>query len=287
MGIQCKIRYVIILILLLSTLTLALVGCVGAPNFTFSSGASYIIDQSLSDIPNSANATCPLRVEDIINRVSPAIVTINADITSYDSSGCQVCDQLVGSGWILNPSGFIVTNNHVVEGAKTVTVTLSNGQTYTAKAVMTDPADDIAVIDIGESNICGVTMGDSSKIRVGDQVIAIGNVLGEEIKATWGTISSTNSTFIVDTRETLYNMLETSAPIAHGNSGGPLLNMDGEVIGIITGACLTRYGTEVSGYAISSFIAEPIIQQLIRNGYADHAGYGQNGSDTSEFPKTG
>ncbi len=287
MGTQYQIRYVLILVLLLSTLSTSLAGCVGVPNFTFSSDATCVIDQSSSDIPNSANTTCPLLVADVINRVSPAVVTINAEITNYDSSGCQVTEQLVGSGWILDANGFIVTNNHVVAGAKCVTVTLNNGQNYTAKAVMTDPPDDIAVIDIGESNISGVTMGDSSKIRVGDQVIAIGNVLGEGIKTTWGIISSTNSTFIVDTRETLYNTLETNAPIYYGDSGGPLFNMDGEVIGIITGACLTRYGTEVAGYAISSLIAKPIIQQLIRNGYVDHAWYGQNGSDTSEFPKKG
>jgi serine protease Do len=261
---QQKSRYFLILIILLSASALC-AGCVGAPNFSFSSASLPVTAQSWSDILPSANSTfTPLETE-IINKVRPAIVAIDAEFSAGDSSGSQSAGHVIGSGWILDSSSLIVTNSHVVEGATTVSVTLSNGQSYNAKTTKNDSVDDLAVIDIGISNITGIAIGDSSKVKDGDRVIAIGNALTDGIKATQGTISSTNSTFKVDVRETLYNMLETTAPIDYGYSGSPLLNMDGEVIGIITGACMTRYGTEVAGYAISSCIAEPIIQHLSQN----------------------
>jgi serine protease Do len=256
----------LILIILLSALILS-AGCVAAPNFTFSFASLPVANQPLSDITDASSSAALSDVANLISKVSGAVVAVNAELNILDTSGQPITDQIAGSGWILSQSGFVVTSSHVVEGTKNVTVTLENGQTYAARTVSTDPIDDLAVIDIGISNLTGVTMGDSLELNIGAPVIAMGNALGDGIKATQGTICGTDSTFVVDTRETLYHMLETTAPIAHGNSGGPLFNMDGEVIGIVTGACMTRYGVEVAGYAVSSSVAAPIIQQLVRNSY--------------------
>ncbi len=236
MGIQVKIRYLIPIMLIL--ILILGMGCVGTPNFCFSAASLPIADQASNNILSSVNPSNSPAIANIINKVRPAVVAIDVELAASNISGHPITEQIAGSGWVLNQDGLIVTNSHVVEGARNVTVTLESGQTYTAKTIRTDPVNDLALIDIGVGNLMSVTMGDSSKIRVGDQVIAIGNALGEEIKATQGIISSTNATFTVDNQETLNNVLETTAPIVHGFSGGPLINMDGEVIGITTGACL-------------------------------------------------
>lgn len=258
---QAKIRYLLICVILLLTLILG-VACVPAPNFSFSSASLSLANRPSNDVLSPVDSNYPPEISEIINKLRPAVVSIDVELTANDISGDPVIEQLAASGWILNQDGLIVTNSHVVEGAKSVTVTLEKGQAYNAKTIRTDPVNDLAVIDIGIGSLAGIALGDSSSIHVGDPVIALGNAFGEEIRATRGIISSTSSTFVVDNRETLYNMLETTALIVHGNSGGPLVNMDGEVIGIVTGACLTRTGTEVAGYAISSGEAGPIIHRL-------------------------
>ena len=259
-----KIRYLPIPVVILLILTLGS-GCVNVPNFTFSSAPLPIAAEFPNDNLDSADLAYPPEVAEMIRNIVPAVVAIDAESCSLDASGGPVTEQVSGSGWILNRDGFIVTSNHVVEGAKRVIVTLGDGQSYPAKNIQSDPVADLAVIDIGTSTLISVAMGDSSKIAVGEGVIAIGNAMGKEIRATLGTISSTNSTFIIENRKTYNNMLETTAPIAFGVSGGPLFNLNGEVIGIITGVNMTRYGAEVAGYAISSNVALPLIQKLIGN----------------------
>ena len=201
--------------------------------------------------------------------------------------GHPITNRLDGTGWIVDSNGLIVTNNHVVAGANSVTVTLQNGKTYLAKTVRTDPIDDLAVIDIGTSNLQALTMGDSSAMTDGDLVVAIGNALGEKIEATQGIISDTGVTFAVDSRETLYNTLETTAQIVHGNSGGPLVNMDGQIIGIISGATLTITGEEVMGYAISINTAKPDIKELVQDGYVTHAWLGATVCSAGDFQTIG
>jgi serine protease Do len=196
-------------------------------------------------------------------------------------------EELAGSGWILTTDGLIVTNNHVIEGAGAVTITLAGGQTYTGKTIWTDAIDDLAVVDIGVTGLPAARVGDSSKMSVGDWVVAIGNAQGEGISATQGTICCTDSCFRVGTQETLYHTLEITAPITYGNSGGPLLNMDGEVIGIVTGGELTRNGTQVAGYAISSNAAQQIIRDFIENGYVTRAWLGVNVSSVTDLALTG
>lgn len=244
------------------------------------------VDQA-PGIFKSNDAVSQLQITDIETKIMPSVVTVDAETTSSDTLGNPVTNRLVGTGWILDENGLIVTNNHVVEGATTVVVTLDDGHSYIARTVRTDPIEDIAVIDIDTANLQAVPIGDSSAITVGDFVIAIGNALGEKIEATQGVISDTGVTFTVDSRETLYNTLETTAQITYGYSGGPLVNMDGEVIGITSGATLTSTGKEVIGYAISSNTAKPVIQELIKDGCVNHAWLGVTAFSAVEFKTMG
>jgi serine protease Do len=171
-----------------------------------------------------------------------------------------------GSGWIIDKDGLIVTNNHVVEGAESVTVTLADGRTFPAQTVHADAYSDLAVVKIDARNLTALSVGNSSQLRVGDWVVAIGNPLGLGISAKEGIISRLGVSLQDSSGQTLYDLIETSAAINPGNSGGPLVNMAGEVIGI-TSIKIAATGVEGMGYAISMKTAGPIIQSLINPGY--------------------
>ncbi len=214
------------------------------------------------------NAPILPSIADVVAKVKPSVVAISIKVTGYDIFNRPSTQEGAGSGWIIRADGIIVTNNHVVEGANNITVALDDGRTFEAdlKTVATDPLTDLAIFKINAKNLPTLTVGDSSKLRVGDWVVAIGNSLGQGIRATVGIVSQKGVSLEVDQGQTLYNLINTSAAINPGNSGGPLLNMVGEVIGI-TSAKIAATGVEATGYAISTQEAVPIIQQLINNKY--------------------
>jgi serine protease Do len=216
-------------------------------------------DSILTQLPNLA---------DVVALVKPSVVAINTEITAYNIFNQQYTQEGAGSGWIIDPSGIIVTNNHVVEGAKSITVTADDGVTYQADItkVYTDSLNDLAIIKINASNLPYLKTGNSGSMRIGDWVIAIGNALGQGTRATEGIISRKGVELQMDQDQTLYDLLETSAAINAGNSGGPLVNLKGEVIGI-TSAKIASVGVEGMGYAISINTALPIIQELVNKGY--------------------
>ena len=169
-------------------------------------------------------------------------------------------------GWIIDGAGYIVTNNHVIDEAESITVTLDDGRTFPASIVGVDALTDIAVLRIEAEDLPALVVGDSSGLNVGDWVVAIGNALGLGISATHGIVSRQDVSLEISEDETLYNLIQTNAAINPGNSGGPLVNMAGEVIGI-TSAKISASGIEGMGYAISSEEAAPIIQELVNVGY--------------------
>ena len=203
---------------------------------------------------------------DVVAEVKPSVVAINTEVITYDIFNRPLKQEGAGSGWIIDKDGIIVTNNHVVEGAKSVTVTLVDGKTFPAQTLRTDPFTDLAVVKINAHNLPAVSIGDSSKLRVGDWLVAIGNPLGLGISAKQGIVSRVEISLPVSSGQTLYDLIETSAAINPGNSGGPLVNMAGEVIGI-TSAKIAQVGVEGMGYAISIKTAVPIIDELISTGY--------------------
>jgi serine protease Do len=219
--------------------------------------------------PSSSGQTEDLpSIADVVALVKPSVVAINTEVTSYDFFNRPFTEQGAGSGWIIDSNGIIVTNNHVVDGASSITVTLDDGSSYTAdvSGVATDTLNDLAILKINASGLPALKVGDSSALRVGDWVIAIGNALGQGIRATEGIVSRQGVSLDISQGQTLYDLIETSAAINPGNSGGPLVNLKGEVIGI-TSAKVAQVGVEGMGYAISSNMATPIIQELINKGY--------------------
>jgi len=227
------------------------------------------IDQFDSDwTPPTVESNAPVlpSIADVVAKVRPSVVAINTEVVTYDFFNQPYTQEGAGSGWIIDESGYVVTNNHVVEGAESVTVTLSDDRVFTAEIIRTDPRDDLAVIKINAEKLPAATIGDASKLEVGDWLVAIGNPLGLGISAKEGIVSRLGVPVSVSSGQTLYDLIETSAAINPGNSGGPLVNMAGEVVGI-TSLKIATTGVEGMGYAISINTALPIIEDLVTIGY--------------------
>jgi len=217
------------------------------------------VDNSAPVLPDIAS---------VVAEVKPSVVAINTEAITYDIFGRAVREQGAGSGWILDEDGLIVTNNHVVEGAESITVILADGRTFSVpmETVRTDPLTDLAVFKINGQNLPAANMGDSAKLRVGDWVVAIGNSLNLGVTPSEGIIRSLEASVPVSEGQTLYGLIGTSAAINPGNSGGPLVNMAGEVIGITT-VKIAMVGVEGMGWAISINTAIPVIEELVLKGY--------------------
>lgn len=220
--------------------------------------------------PNNSENQTPLlpSIADVVAQVKPSVVAITTEVVTFDFFNRPFTQQGAGSGWILDENGIIVTNNHVVEGASSITVTMDDGTTFNVdiNTVFTDSLNDLAILKVDARNLPAVKIGDSSQLRVGEWVVAIGNALGQGIRATEGIISRQGVSIPVAPGQTLYDLIETTAAINPGNSGGPLVNLAGEVIGI-TSAKIATVGVEGMGYAISTETTIPIIEELITNGY--------------------
>ena len=219
--------------------------------------------------PSVSESSIPLpSIADVVAKGNSSVVTITTEQFVSDVFARTITQQGAGSGWILDGKGIIVTNNHVVEGARKIVVQLADGRTFEGSSsdVFRDPATDLAIIKVSLADLPAAAMGDSAKLRVGDWVVAIGNPLGRGIRAKEGTVSGLKVSLSTDEEESLHDLIETSAAINPGNSGGPLLNMKGEVVGI-TSAKIAEVGVEGMGYAISINSAMPILQELITKGY--------------------
>ena len=194
--------------------------------------------QNLDEASNSSNNKS-LSLNDLFELVENSIVQVTKTMPPANPYGPDKENSTsLGSGFIYNDKGYIVTNNHVVENAKVVDITFINGDRYTANITGTDPFSDLAVIKINE-NTTGLSkplvVGNSSALRVGDQVVAIGNPFGLDSSMTTGIVSQIGRLLSIDERGfSIPNAIQTDALINPGNSGGPLLNMKGEVIGVNT-----------------------------------------------------
>jgi serine protease Do len=201
----------------------------------------------------------------VVAKVKPSVVAISTEMTARDIFNRPVTQAAAGSGWIIGEDGYIVTNNHVVENSTTVTVVLDDGRSFDAEKVYTDPLTDLAVVKIAASGLPVAETGDSSALRVGDGVVAIGNSLGMGISATSGIVSAAGVSLSESAGQTTLDLIQTDAAINPGNSGGPLVNMAGQVIGI-NSIKIATVGVEGMGYAISINQALPIIDSLIDQG---------------------
>ena len=174
----------------------------------------------------------------------------------------------LGSGFVINKSGKILTNSHVVDNADTVTVTFQDGRVLEGKVLGKDPVTDVAVIQVQAENLPTVTLGNSDQVRQGQWAIAIGNPLGLQETVTVGVISGTERSSVdIGVPDKRVGFIQTDAAINPGNSGGPLLNQNGDVIGINTAII---QGTQGLGFAIPINTARNVAQQLIETGTVAH-----------------
>lgn len=198
-------------------------------------------------------------------KVAGTIVEIRTETVSTSSIFSQYITEGAGSGVIITSDGYIITNNHVIDKASTVTVTTNDGTKYPAEVIGYDAESDLAVIKIEATGLTPAVVGDSSKLVVGEEVIAIGNPLGSlGGTVTNGIISALERQVTID--GTAMTLLQTNAAVNPGNSGGGLFNMAGELIGIVN-AKSSGSGIEGLGFAIPSNMASQVVEQLINYGY--------------------
>jgi serine protease Do len=237
-------------------------------------------------------------LENIYAQVNPSVVAIevvegpratspNAPRIPGSRSGPQQQPQrALGSGFVWDTTGHIITNNHVIDGATSITVTFSDGTTAAAKVVGADPASDLAVIqvDVPASQLHAVQLADSTQIKVGQFAVAIGNPFGEQNTMTTGIVSAlgrslpANGGTAQGAAYTIPDIIQTDAPINPGNSGGVLLNADGQLIGV-TSAIDTASGASAGiGFAIPSAIVQKVVPALIQTGHYDHPYLGISGA---------
>ena len=208
---------------------------------------------------------------------------LHAPTTSpFGNGGTQ---QAQGSGFVYDDQGHVITNQHVVDGAQSVKVTLWNGKTYDATVVGTDPSTDIAVLDVDApaSVLEPLSLADSSKLEVGDGVVAIGSPFGLEQTVTSGIVSALHRQITAPNDFAIDDAIQTDAAINHGNSGGPLLDMSGRVVGVTSQIESESGGNDGVGFAVSSNTVKRIADALISNGSVDHAYLGV-ATETSTSP---
>ena len=278
--------FAVVLILLI--VTIGIIGCMGLiniglwrnidvsdPNETVSIVVSdpedetvdaYVNDDPISignspisyeNIPQEGS----LSLQDIYARVIDSVVSITCNIPGGSATG---------TGVILSTEGYVVTNAHVVEDARQIQVLLTDGRNLEATLIGADAITDLAVLQIKADNLVAAQLGDSSVLRVGDAVVAIGDPLGIAFRGTMtdGIVSAINRDVTVDGR--VMNLIQTNAALNSGNSGGPLINCYGQVIGINTmkiGNSYSAAGVEGIGFAIPSATVDLIVNQLITQGY--------------------
>jgi putative serine protease PepD len=247
-------------------------------------GAGAVVNASLSDsktvvqqVPvasgEPAASTSPLSVAEVYNQAHKAVVEITVSSSQADPFGGQEQQTAQGSGFVIDSDGHIVTNEHVVDRANSVSVRFWNGDTYKATVVGSDPSTDLAVIkvDAPDSVLHPLTLADSSRVQVGDAAIAIGSPFGLEETVTSGIVSALHRSMRAPNKFTINDSIQTDAAINHGNSGGPLLNSSGQVIGVnaqIAGDTGANVGV---GFAIPSSTVRKIASGLIENGKVEHA----------------
>jgi S1-C subfamily serine protease len=266
----------------ISTLLMALVATLaigagaGAVAYsTFSSPDTKTIVRVPAGNSEPAASTSALTIGEIYRRSYKGVVELTVTSNTTTPFGGEEEQQAQGSGFIYDSEGHVVTNEHVVDGARAVSVRFWNGDTYKATVVGSDPSTDLAVIkvDAPQSILSPLSVGDSSKVLVGDGVVAIGSPFGLEETVTSGIVSALHRQMEAPNRFTINDSIQTDAAINHGNSGGPLLNAQGEVIGVNAQIRSEPAGggNNGVGFAIPSNTITSIATQLIEDGKAEHA----------------
>jgi putative serine protease PepD len=253
-------------VILMSLLAAACLGAGGGAiaYATLSDNDTVVRQVTVQSAQPTASSTTPLSVNSIYKGAYRGVV----EITSNTGAG-----QAEGSGWVYDADGHIVTNEHVVDDAQSISVRFWNGKTYDATLVGSDGSTDLAVIEVDapSSMLHPLEVGDSSKIQVGDGAVAIGSPFGLEETVTSGIVSALHRAIEAPNHFTINDSIQTDAAINHGNSGGPLLNLQGEVIGVNAQIRSESGDNAGVGFSIPSNTVKKIASALIADGSVEHA----------------
>jgi S1-C subfamily serine protease len=237
----------------------------GVAAYEVASGtATQTVVRQVTVTDSQLAANSALSVSALYDRVHQGVVTIKVTTSQ---------GQALGSGFVIDSQGHIVTNDHVVDGASSISVEFSDGSTYDAELIGTDASTDIGVIkvDAPSSELTPLQLGDSSAVQVGDEVVAIGSPLGLNETVTSGIVSALNRTITSPNNFSINDAIQTDAAINHGNSGGPLLDLEGQVIGINSQIESDSGGNDGIGFAVPSNTVESVVSQLLATGKVEHA----------------
>jgi S1-C subfamily serine protease len=252
-------------------------------------GTTTTVREIRSTAPTSASVRFDrgkgLSIYQVFRRSAPGVVQVTstsdvqvpADPFFGDPFTPQVeRRQALGSGFVIDKAGYVVTNYHVVEGAKQVEVSFSNNESVKARVVGSDPSTDLAVLQVKVSAraLTPLPLGNSDSVRVGDSVVAIGNPFGLDRTVTAGIVSALQRPIQAPNGYTIDHVIQTDAALNHGNSGGPLLSSAGQVVGVNSQIETGGTGSEGNvgiGFAIPSNTVKTVVAQLIKNGKVEHA----------------
>jgi serine protease Do len=210
--------------------------------------------------------------EEVYRQHNQSVVAISTETASRNVFGQTTTIPAAGSGFVLTEDGYVATNNHVIDGATSIVVILPDGSSYKARLIGQDVTNDLAVLKIDAENLTALEWGDSEALSVGSPVAAIGNPLGELANSmTSGIISALDRSINID--GTPMTMLQIDASVSPGNSGGPLFNQYGQVIGLVSAKTVSQ-GVEGIGFAIPASIARDILDQIIQIGYVPRPSLG-------------
>jgi serine protease Do len=254
-------------------------------------GAPMLVAANDTDVhanPRMLENSAPFSFADLVERVSPAVVTITSETTTTDADSEEdipapfrdLFNQFnqgqqkpqphravsAGSGFIIDKAGFVVTNNHVIDASKKITVKLPDGRSFTAKLVGTDPVTDIALLKINSATpLPTVEFGNDKQLRVGDWVVAVGNPFGLSNSVTAGIVSSLGRN--IESSQQYTNFIQIDAPINRGNSGGPTFDLRGQVIGMNSMIFSPSGGSVGIGFAIPASLIHDVVAQLKAHGH--------------------
>jgi S1-C subfamily serine protease len=250
-----------------------------------------VVTTMVRDVSAPANGTRGLTVHDIYQRDAPGVVQVTSTSIVHTTQSDPFfgpfavpqaqTEQALGSGFVIDKAGHIVTNYHVVQGAKTVRVSFSDNESVPAKIVGVDPSSDVAVLQVGAHAraLKPLVLGNSDAVQVGDPVVAIGNPFGLDRSITAGIVSALQRPITAPNGFTIDHVIQTDAALNHGNSGGPLLNARGEVIGVNSQIQTsgTSDGNVGIGFAIPINTVREVAAQIMRSGKVEHPFLGIEG----------
>ena len=240
-------------------------------------GTSHTVTTRIS-VPASVSnvASTSLTVGEIYKAAASGVVEIDAATSGGASTfpgGSGGSSSAEGTGFVYDSAGHIVTNDHVISGASSIKVVFEDGKSYTATVVGADPSTDVAVlkVDAPASELTPLSLGDSSGVAVGDGVVAIGDPFGLDDTVTSGIVSALDREIQAPDSTPIEGAIQTDAAINHGNSGGPLFNLAGDLIGVTAQIESDSGGNDGVGFAIPSNLVKSIADQLIASGKVQHA----------------